>query len=192
MSTLKAREVSQAELASVLGITSRTIRELTRQGVIPRNATTGRYVLGDAVPAYCAYCRGKAGRDPSEALDYNKERARYTQAQADRAQLRYDRERGNLVEAEAFGLAWEHVLVPLRQGVLDLEETLPPELAGRDAHAMREIIGREVRRVLGRVSRPSLDFDGGTEDPELDLLDPDTAPGDASPPPGDPLGAADA
>lgn len=185
MATLAAQKVNQRDLAEAVGVDPRTIRDLTDRGLLPRDKRSQLYPVGECLRALRSYWEGKATREAEDALDYNEERARLTHHQANRAQLRSEREAGKLIEEAAVRLALEHVLVPLRQQLLGLEVSLPPKLQGLDAPGLRQVLAREVRDILAALSRPELHYGGDTADPELDVLDHDPEepePGESDPP----------
>ncbi|QTX33220.1 hypothetical protein KAR29_04820 [Aminithiophilus ramosus] len=65
---LEERRVSGTELAALLGLTDRRIRQLAREGIFPKEGR-GRYVLGPSVRGYARYlgaCEGtETGPDPA-------------------------------------------------------------------------------------------------------------------------------
>jgi len=154
--------------------------------VLTRHARTRRYGLGVAVQEYLAYQSGRVAMSPEEALDLGRERARLTRAQADRAEFRRDVEAGRLIQEADARRALEHVLVPLRQGVLELEVRLPPLLQAAQGPAeQRAILAEALRSTLSRLARPEIrspEEEVLVAEPELDGLLAD--------PPGQPTPAA--
>jgi phage terminase Nu1 subunit (DNA packaging protein) len=106
-------EVGAADLARLLGIGPRRVRELAEMRILPRTSR-GRYPFEAAVTAYCAHLRevaaGRAAeiRDPDggEVLDLATERARLAKAQREHVELKMARERDELVDAEAVRLRY--------------------------------------------------------------------------------------
>lgn len=93
--------VSAADLATLLGISDRRVRELRDRRLIPDNGR-GRYVLGIAIPAYSAHQRAVASGHRSEGedgevLDLTAERARKAKEEADRLEMQNAQMRGELV-----------------------------------------------------------------------------------------------
>lgn len=188
---LETLEITGAALSRLWRIDPRTLLNLTKRGVLQRNKR-GSFVLGPTSRAYQDYLRGQSDRDPEEALDYNRERARLTFEQANRAHLRYQTEAGKLVPAASAQLALECVLVPVRQYFQEQADRLAPGLAGLAVHEIKAAIDKENRRELSRLANPVLEFAGTPEDPELDLLVEDPNGGEPPTRAGDPAGAEDA
>lgn len=99
-------EVKSGDLADLFGITERWVRDLAREGVIPKTGTN-KYVLGDAVKGYLNFLKEqaeKAKRAPVADLDA--ESTRLKRAQADKTELEVAMLHGQIVR-------WEDVLVVL-------------------------------------------------------------------------------
>lgn len=167
---------SQTDLAAFVQCDPRTIRDLTTQGIIPRDSRTRRYPASQAVCAYIAWREGRAQYRGDEALDYNVERARLTKAQADRAELRRDREAGRLLDRDETTVAVEHVFVQVRQHIIGRSSSLPALLVGLDEREIAEAISKADRPMLRLLAHPELEFAADFSDPELDVLDSDTGP----------------
>lgn len=99
-----AETCSATQLAALLGLSARRVRELAEAGTIPRER--GRYPTAAAVAAYCANLREiAAGRrgdgDDGERLDLATERAKLARSQRELAELKIAQTRGALVDAHA-------------------------------------------------------------------------------------------
>lgn len=98
-----AEVVTAATLGGIIGISERRIRELRDEGAIPDDGA-GRYVLGDAVRAYCAHIRPAAGKGAgggSEAAgDLDTNRARESLLRGDRLELLNAQLRAELIPAD--------------------------------------------------------------------------------------------
>ena len=191
MASLAGQSVTQRDLAEAVGLDPRTVRELTDRGILTRDKRTQLYPVGVNLRALRDYWEGRSKRDPEEALDYNRERARLTFEQANRAARRYQTEAGRLVAADAAQLALEHVLVPVRQYFQEQGDRLAPDLVGLQVHEIKAAIDSENASELGRLANPVLEFTGQLADPELDLLADDPDGGEPPAREGDPSGAED-
>ena len=191
MARLAHQTTTQRGLAEAVGLDPRTIRDLTERGILTRDHRTQLYAVGPSLRALRAYWEGRAQHDPEEALDYNRERARLTFEQANRAALRYQTEAGRLVGADAAQLALEHVLVPVRQYFQEQGDRLAPGLVGLQVHEIKATIDRENVKELSRLAAPVLEFTGQSPDPELDLLDQDPDGLEPATGTGDPPGVED-
>lgn len=136
-------ECSAAELAALLGIGPRRLRELAELRVVPRTPR-GRYPFAEAVAAYAAHLRevaaGRAAevRDPDggEVLDLATERARLAKAQREHVELRMARERGELVDAQTVRLGYASQVTAARNRLLGV----PSEAKQRIPHLTVEEI----------------------------------------------------
>jgi phage terminase Nu1 subunit (DNA packaging protein) len=111
------------QLGALLDISGRRVRELAAEGVFPRAG--GRYAVLPCVHAYIADLRTRERSKPSPdpqviaaALDGRQQRARLAKLQADRVELEIQRERGQLVDAEAIKVAYVTLLTQVRNRLL--------------------------------------------------------------------------
>src|SRR4029077_1733302 len=110
--------ITAAKLADLFGVTTRTIRNLTKRGIITR---AGRnYALTASVRGYCEHLRKLAtGRGGDTAIaSAPAERARLARAQAELIETKGRRLRGELVDAAEVESAWSGVLRSVRAGML--------------------------------------------------------------------------
>lgn len=136
------------ELARLLGLSDRTVRDLTVAGVIPK-AQRGRYRLGDAVKAYCASLRTAASGRGSGGLA--EQRARQAKEQADALAMKNAALRGELLPAAEVEATWSKAAGEIRAGMLAIPARLGMRLSGLTA-AERQIIEDEIRAALAAVS----------------------------------------
>jgi len=145
--------LSAEELAALLGVSERTIRDLSKRGHVSK-AKRGRYHLAASVTAYCGHLRGiAAGRGGDEHVaTLTTERARLAREQADAAALKNAVIRGTMVAAADVEREWSDVLRTVRAGMLAVPSRVQqrlPHLGNTDVAA----IDREVREVLTEVGR---------------------------------------
>ncbi|MGH8086329.1 MAG: hypothetical protein ACREPV_13820 [Lysobacter sp.] len=151
--TVVAETCSAAQLATLLGLSARRIRELAEAGVIPR--ARGRYPVADAVAAYCANLREvAAGRrgdgDGGEALDLAAERAKLARSQREAVELKLARDRGQLVDATAVRLGFSTMVraaVGRLRGVPSKAKGRIPTLTVRDIDILDGLIDDALREV---------------------------------------------
>jgi phage terminase Nu1 subunit (DNA packaging protein) len=131
--SIAAKSVSAAELGQLLGVSERRVRELRDQGVIP-DAAGGRYVLGDAVPAYCAHLRPASGRAAAGGSDgaptLDQARIEVLNEQRDKLRLQNAQLRADLVPADEMEAALGQVFDAVRGKVLALPSRAAPLLLG--------------------------------------------------------------
>lgn len=146
-------EVSGRDLAAVLGISDRAVRELHERGLVVKRKR-GRYALLASVNAYVEHLRGVAsGRGDEELVyDLTRERARLAKEQADKQALQNEALRGSLVPAEEVKREWAAVLRTVRSKVLAVPSRVRQALAHLTAHDV-EAIDAELRRTLEDIAR---------------------------------------
>lgn len=143
---------SAKDLASFLGVSQRTVRELAERNIAVRATRKGTYDLTASVRAYCAHLRdvaaGRGGEDKVAAL--TSERARLAREQADAAALKNATLRGTMLPAAAVELEWAEILRTVRAGMLAVPSRVQ-QRAGHLTAAEVAIIDREVRDVLSEL-----------------------------------------
>lgn len=144
------KTVPTAALADLFGVTDRTIRDLAKRGIIAK-AGCG-FVLADSVRRYCAHLRDLAtGRGGEAAItSATTERARLARMQADLAETKGRKLRGELVEANAVEAEWSGVLRTVRAGMLAVPSRAAQRLPHLSAPDVAEI-DSEVRAVLTEI-----------------------------------------
>ena len=139
------------ELAALLGISDRMVRELAKRGHVVK-AKRGRYHLAASVAAYCAHLRGvAAGRGGDDQVaTLTTERARLAREQADAAALKNGALRGSLVPADKVEREWADVFRTVRAAILAIPSRVQqrlPHLGQADVSAL----DREIRDALTEV-----------------------------------------
>lgn len=142
--------VSAAALADLLGVTSQTVTDRARRGVVPRD-DDGRFPLRDAVRAYADELHAAAGRHG--AGKRNPERERLLAGQARLVELKVAQAEGRLLDARAVETEWSDVVRTLRAGMLSLSSRLGARLPAL-SRAEVEVIDDEIRRLLTGMGDP--------------------------------------
>lgn len=154
------REATQAEIAGILGLQTRQIRNLEAQG-LPHRAEGRRkfYPLPEAV-------RWVRDRDVATVLadvaptGFDEARAREMAARAEKAELEVRKMRGELVDVAEWEREFSGPLAEIRAQLLALPGRIAAELPLPPAQSV-EIIERVVHEVMSEVS----------EEPELQEVD---------------------
>lgn len=136
-------KVSAATLADLLGVTSQTVTDRARRGVLSRD-DDGLFLLRDAVRAYADELRQAAGRHGAGRK--SPERERLLAAQAGAAELKLGKLRGELVPAVEVAARWSDVLRQVRAGVLAAPSRISARLGLSSADV--EAVAAELRDVL--------------------------------------------
>lgn len=130
------------EMALLLGVTSRTVRDLAAKGRLVRSER-GRFDVQASVATYCAHLREVAGGKAGSSGDLTAERTRLTREQADAKAIENELKRGHLIEASEAGGRWADEMVKLRARLL----AVPGEIALTLTHLTRHDLG-QIDRVL--------------------------------------------
>lgn len=146
--TASAARISEAELADLLDLTSRRIRVLVADGVIPK---TGRGATAfdrrDAVRSYCAWIREKASRGVHVMDELKAEKIRQAREAADKLALQNAAARGELVPAKDVASAWAGVLRDVRAMLLAVPSRCGASLPHLTPHDVTAI-DREIKSAL--------------------------------------------
>ena len=148
--------LKSSQLADLFGMSDRRIRQLVKDGVIPRDGRD-RYPLRECVQAYIAYLKANPTESASVAdLEFRKLKAETEerQAKAERAQLDLDERRGELISREDMQREWTSRCVELRAAMLGLPNELGFRFTDDDTRALVEEVSEDfVRSTLETWSR---------------------------------------
>lgn len=140
---------SAQELGALVGISSRSVRELAERGVIQRSPA-GRYDLAASVAAYCAHLREMAAaRGGGSSLTQERERA--ARERADQLALKNAQTRRELVPAAEVAATWSQILRDVRAGLLAIPSRAQqrlPHLSASDVSTL----DAEVRAALSEIA----------------------------------------
>lgn len=145
---------SAAQLAALLGIGARRVRELAEAGVIPR-APRGRYSTGAAVAAYAMHLREVAagrrgGSGDGETLDLAQERALLARSQREAVELKLARDRGELVNAHEVRIAFAGMVTAARnrlRGLASAAKGRIPTLSTRDVEEIERLVDHALTEL---------------------------------------------
>jgi phage terminase Nu1 subunit (DNA packaging protein) len=151
--------VSTDELAEILQISSRRIRQLVLDGVLPREKR-GRYDIAESSKCYIAFLqrpevsqRRAAALGLSGTKKITASRQQLIQCQAERQQLRLEQERGVLIPIDVFRREVGKAFRVVRDNLLRLPAQLAPQLVGESLVIVHERLDAGIRRVLTALSR---------------------------------------
>lgn len=162
-----------ATIAKLLLLSERRIQQLTKEGVIPK-AERGRYELAPAVQGYVRYLQERvAGSMPAGGeIDYHKEKARKTRAEADIAEMDAALRKGATVDLEEVRLGWQKIIGEVRANLLgNAPVRIAARVAGmKDDADLRRVISDEIRLAMRAASEVNVEalFDGSSGEPEDD------------------------
>jgi len=143
--SFESDSVSAADLGDFVGLSVRTVRELSERGVIQR-CGPNRFRLRDSVRAYCASLRETAsGR--SKNANLTAEKLRYETARADAQELKNAAMRGQLVPVGEVERAWSAILRDVRAAMLAIPARIQQQVGTLTAQDV-DTIDREIRNAL--------------------------------------------
>lgn len=152
-------EVSTTELACVLGVTGRRIRQMAEDGQIDK-ISQGKFNLCDCVQRYCASLE----RGPMDADDLKIEKARRNAdaqmklSKAAVAKMETEELQGKMHRSEDVAAMTEDLIYTLRGMLLALPGRLADDTFSADSSAEAEaVIRKEVIAVMTAIARYQYD-----------------------------------
>ena len=152
-------EVSTTELACVLGITGRYIRQLVEDGQLDK-IDRGRFNLCDSVQRYIKFASRETVNEDDAKLDRSRRIAdtQLKAAKATIAKMEAEEIKGNMHRSEDVAAMTEDLIFTIRGMLIALPgrlgaDTCSPETAAEAS----EIIRKEVYVVLNELSRYEYD-----------------------------------
>lgn len=152
-------ETTISELALVLGVTARYIRQLTEDGVLERSGR-GKYRLCDSVQKYIVYkSRGEITEAEAE-LDKKKLAAevQLKSSKAKIAKMEAEELEGKLHRSEDVAAMTEDLIFEIRGALIALPGRLAVDVAACDSAAeAADVIRKEVNQVMGELCQYKYD-----------------------------------
>jgi len=152
--SLCTQEVGSGQLAELLGLTDRRIRQLAAEEVLT-TYRRGKYYLGDAVQAYIKYIRSGEGSlrgNPTVIApdsSYNEERTKLTSVQRQQAELKLKVAQGELHKSGDIKVLVGGMIAVTRARLLDIPTKIGPKLCGKkDLDDIESIIEAEIVLAL--------------------------------------------
>ena len=162
--------VNQKELASILGITDRRVRELKSEyGLFSSEAGAGhkKYVLERCVPEFINYKLEEAGKS-SKAMDKERVQAEHENVKKQISMLKLRKLRGELHEANDVERYLTDMLLAFREKLLDIPGKTAILLADEDdVNVITSILEKEIYQAMEALS----EYDPEEIDGELNLED---------------------
>lgn len=149
--------VSTTELACVLGVTGRRIRQMVEDGQLAKESQ-GRFKLCDAVRQYIEF-RDRQKKD-DDALDMEKleEEVRLKRAKATMAQLEVEELQGKMHRSEDVAAMTEDLIYAIRGALLALPGRLAMDVAAVNTPAeAAQLIRKELFTVMDDLANYKYD-----------------------------------
>lgn len=137
---------TSVDLARLLGITDRRVRQLVNDGIVSRQPE-GDYFLPEAIAEYYAF-----KYKPDEAVDYMEEKALREKTKRELAELELARRRNEVHDAEDVQIVMVDMLTNLRSQLLGLPTKMAQLLAERDAGYIDKALTKEIEERLSELS----------------------------------------
>lgn len=145
--------VNQKQIASIHGVTTRTIRAWVRDHNFPERKTDEglMYRVPDTI----------SWRITREAgTDYQAERTRLTKEQADKAAIDNAVARGELIATTEVAREWASIASNVRQRVLSVPRKVAPHCVGRSQLEIEREIDAELKGILRELAGGAGDSPG--------------------------------
>ena len=146
-------EVSSSELACVLGITGRNIRQLVEDGQLEK--VDGRFILSDSVQRYVAFKSKRDKDDEEKRLEKTRLTADVTMkaSKAQIAKMEADELRGKMHRSEDVAAMTEDLIYTIRGSLMALPGRLAVDVATVTTPAeAAEIIRKEVHALMRELA----------------------------------------
>lgn len=146
-------EVSSSELACVLGITGRNIRQLVEDGQLEK--VDGRFILSDSVQRYVAFKSKRNKDDEEKRLEKTRLTADVTMkaSKAQIAKMEADELRGKMHRSEDVAAMTEDLIYTIRGSLMALPGRLAVDVAAVATPAeAAEIIRKEVHALMRELA----------------------------------------
>jgi phage terminase Nu1 subunit (DNA packaging protein) len=148
-------ECTAGEMAGLLGITDRRLRQLAKAEIIPQRKRGG-FNLQEVTQAYIAFCKRGTSLDKETGVDFNKEKALLTKAQREKAELEVAVIKGELHRGDDVKVIIGDMIMAFRAKILAIPTKLAPRLlAQTEINYIQDIIKRAHHEALNELSEYS-------------------------------------
>lgn len=145
-------EVNQKELATILGITSRRVRQLREEGFFDFAENSKKYCLEKCVQEYIEY-KVKSETKSGTSIDVEKEKAEHEQIKKNISKLKLRKLKTELHEAADVELFLSEMLINFRNRLLSIPHKLAVQIVGeQDVNKIIELLQKEMFETLDELS----------------------------------------
>ena len=149
--------VTQKELADVLGVSARWIRELSRENGLFMSRDSGKYILSDCVREFVAY-KIETETTGGSAPDYWEEKAKHEHVKRKISEQKLSRIKRESFDASDVEDAWGHIILNFKNKLSSFPHKLAVLLANESSILkITNIISSELEALLYDLSEFSLD-----------------------------------
>ena len=152
---------SSAELARLLDITDRRIRQLADGEILTRQPE-GDFILPEAINEYYAY-----KYQTEETVDYMAEKAKHEKAKRELTELELGKRRRELHAASDVEAVLSEMLTNFRAQIHGIPSKMAPMLFGKSKADIEELLNQEIEVRLSEIRdyKPEM-FDHADEEAE--------------------------
>lgn len=144
--------VNQKELANILGITSRRVRQLREEGFFSFAENGKKYNLEKCVQEYIDY-KVKAETNTGTSIDREKEQAEHEQIKKNISKLKLRKLKKELHEASDVELFLNEMLINFRNRLLSIPNKVAVQILGEeDINIIIQILLKEITESLEELS----------------------------------------
>lgn len=159
-----------AELALLLGLTTRRVNQLAEEGLVVR-VGHGEFDGPQSVQRYVEHASNR-GKDKETQIDKEREEARLKKEQADTQELKNAKLRRELLPVEEVSRVWSEQVSSIRSGMLAVVSRTRQRMSLSPEDAL--ILDEEIRDAMTKLA-------DGVDIYDADLGDLEEGDGDASP-----------
>lgn len=144
-------QCTTSELAEILGLSDRRIRQLEQIGIISK-LSRGKFHLPAAVQQYISWLRSQAD-ETEEKLDFKREKTLLTRANRQKVELELQIMRGELHRSEDVRRVMNDMLGAFRARCLAIPSKAAPRLVAQtDLAIIQDVLKKEVYEALTELS----------------------------------------
>ena len=136
---------STAYVSAITGLSERMVRSLSQDGIIPK-VGTNQYDIRDVVVAFADYRVSLATKNEDES-EYD----RLTRIKADREQLKYSQEVGEMIPVSIMKEAFRDRVIKARSSLMTLSRRLASLKLPGDVRGKELIFQQEIEYALNAL-----------------------------------------
>lgn len=142
-------EINNKNLADILGVADRTLRELAQRQVVMKKEK-GVYLFKESVESYIRYLKNKNDKNQETVS----EELRKKQADRELSEIKLEEKKGNLHEVAVVKIFVENMLISFKQKMRAIPTKLAPVLAvEKDKNKIEALIKKIIDDALREMSK---------------------------------------
>lgn len=146
-------EVNQKQLASIIGITDRRVRQLREEGFFSFAENGKKYCLEKCVQEYIEYKVKTEVKSNTSVIDKEKEQAEHERIKKEISKLKLRKMKGELYEAKLIDLYFSDLIVNFRNKLLSIPNKVAISLVGeKDINNIVKILNTEIISSIEELS----------------------------------------